>query len=439
VNKNPQDPDGVPARSGLFRHGNFVLLWIGETTSGLGNSLATLALPLIAVLSLHSSTFGVAVLGASVWMPWLVLGLPAGAWVDRLPLRPLMIICDLLAAALFVSVPIAWWLHVLTLGYLIVVGLLTGAISVFFSTAYHVYVPTVITPDVLLAGNATLQGSESAAQVAGPGLAGLIARLFGAVGGLLIDAVTFLVSALCLAFVRGRVADPEPEVQPGTLRAQIAEGLRFVTRDQYLRAFVTYGALGNVTLAGYEAIQVVYLVRTLGASSLTVGLLISVASVGGVFGSLLVGPAVKRFGTARSVLVLQLGAAPFGLLIPLAGRGWMLSLFAIGTMVPIAAVMAANVILNSFRQTYCPPRLLGRVVSTTMVMNFGALPVGALLGGWCGMAFGLRPTMWIMMIGFVLVGLVLFNGPIRKVRDLPTEPPSAGTRGESVTALDALS
>ena len=243
-----------------------------------------------------------------------------GAWVDRLPLRPLMIICDLVAAALFISVPIAWWLDLLSLPYLLAVGLLTGATSVFFSTAYHVYLTSVLTADELMAGNTTLQGSESAAQVAGPGLAGLITRGFGAVGGLLVNAVTFLVSAVCLSLIRGTLTEREPEEQPGSLLAQISQGLRFVLRDQYLRAFVTYGALGNVTLAGYEAIQVVYLIRTLGASSLVVGILIAAGSLGGVLGSLLVGPVVKRFGSARGVLVRQLGAAPFGLLIPLAGR-----------------------------------------------------------------------------------------------------------------------
>jgi MFS family permease len=424
MNESQEDSSPPPARRSLLRHRNFLLLWIGETTSGLGNSLATLALPLIAVLSLHSSTFEVSVLGASVWVPWLVLGLPVGAWVDRLPLRPLMIVCDVVAAALFVSVPIAWWLDLLSLPYLVIVGVLTGTTSVFFSTAYHVYLPNLLTADELMAGNARLQGTESAAQIAGPGLAGLITRGFGAVGGLLVNAATFVVSALCLALIRGSLREREPEEHPGNLFRQITEGLRFVLRDRYLRAIVTYGALGNVTLAGYEAIQVVYLVRTLGASSLVVGVLIAAGSLGGVFGSLLVGPVVKRFGTARGMLVLQLGAAPFGLLIPLAGPGWKLAFFAVGTMVPIAGVMAANVILNSFRQTYCPPRLLGRVVSSTLVINFGALPVGALLGGLFGTVFGLRPTMWIMMVGFILTGLVLFTGPIRRVRDLPTEPPA---------------
>jgi MFS family permease len=408
---------------GLFRKRNFLLLWTGETASGIGNSLAIVALPLIAVLDLQSSTFGVSVLNAAVWVPWLVLGLPVGAWVDRLPARSVMIVCDVLAAALFISVPVVWWTHALSLGYLVTVAMLTGATAVFFSTAYHVYLPSLLSADELVDGNATLQVSESATQIAGPGLAGIVARAFGAVSGLLINAASFLISAICLLGIRAAPRERAVTENPGTLREQISEGVRFVARDPYLRQIVSFGALTNVMLAGYEAIQVVYLVRTLGASPLVVGILIAVSSVGGVLGALLVGPLIRRLGTARGMLVAQLGAAPFGLLLPLARPGGGLVLFALGTLMIIAGVVASNVILNSFRQTYCPPRLLGRVVATTLVVNYGALPVGALLGGLLGALVGLRPTMWITMVGLILTGLVLVFGPIRKVRDLPTEPP----------------
>jgi MFS family permease len=408
---------------GLFRKRNFLLLWTGETASGIGNGLAIVAMPLIAVLELQSSTFGVSVLNAAIWVPWLVLGLPVGAWVDRLPARPVMIACDVLAAALFISVPVLWWTHSLSLGYLVTVAMLTGATAVFFSTAYHVYLPSLLSAEELIDGNSTLQASESATQIAGPGLAGIFARAFGAVSGLLINAISFLISAVCLLGIRATPREREVAENPGTLREQISEGVRFVAHDPYLRQIVTWGALTNVMLAGYEAVQVVYLIRTLGASPLVVGILIAGSSLGGVLGALIVGPVVRRFGTARGMLLAQLSTAPFGLLIPLAQPNGGLVLFVAGTLMIIAGVVAGNVILNSFRQTYCPPRLLGRVVATTLVVNYGALPVGALLGGVLGTLVGLRPTMWITMVGLVLTGLILVAGPIRRVRDLPAEVP----------------
>lgn len=341
MNQNPEDTRWRRRR--LFRNRNFLLLWVGESTSALGNSLATLALPLIAVFALDASTFEVSLLAASVWVPWLIMGLPVGAWVDRLPTRPLMIVCDVVAATLFVSVPVAWWLDLLSFGYLMTVGTLAGTTSVFFSTAFHVYLPTVISPKDLIQGNAILQGSESVVQVAGPGIAGLIARAFGAVTGMLVTTVTFLVSALCLLLVRATPVDREPEPDQGGLRQQIAEGLRFLARDEYLRPLVLYGACANLALAGYEAIQVVYLVRTLGADSLQVGLLVSAGSLGGVLGALAVGPVTRHLGTARGLLVVKLAAAPFGLLIPLAGPQWWMLLFAVGTMMPIAGTIVANI------------------------------------------------------------------------------------------------
>lgn len=402
---------------------NFRLLWLGETTSGLGNSLATLILPLIATLTLQSSVFEVSLVAASAWVPWIFLGLPVGAWVDRLPLRPIMIACDLISALLFASVPLVWWLGFLSLPYLLMVSLLAGAASVFFSTAYHVYIPSLLTEQQLLSGNAKLQGAGSVAQVAGPGLAGPLAKLVGTVPSLLFNAATFLVSALCLSLIRGKAVDREPqESEPGSLLQQIQKGVKFVVRDRSLRPLVIYGALGNVMLMGYEAIQVPYLVRTLGASSVTVGLLVGCASIGGVLGSLLVTPVTKRFGTVRGLFVFLLGTVPFGLLIPLAGTGWQIVLFGFGVLIPVAGVVASNIILNAFRQTYCPPRLLGRVVSGTMFINLGALPVGAVLRGVLGSVVGLRPTMWIMMTGLIAVGAVLFFSPVRGTRDLPTKP-----------------
>lgn len=424
----PPNAEARTTKRGLLRNRNFVLLWIGETTSVLGNSMATVALPLIAVFELHASTFEVSLLFAAVWAPWLVLGFPAGAWVDRLPLRPLMIICDLVAAAVFAAVPVLHLAGLLTLPYLLVVALLAGSTSVFFTTAYHVIVPRLLPADMRIEGNARLQGSEEVAQIAGPGLAGPVARVFGPVMALLINSLTFLVSLVCLTLIRLEPAPRDEAARPGTMRGQIAEGLSFVGRDKYLRPLVLQCWLMNLMLAGFEAVQVIYLVRTLGAGPTLVGFLFAAGSVGGVLGAVLVRPIVGRLGTGRGLLLIQLVALPFGLLIPLAGPGWGLTLYALGSMVIIAGVVAGNVIMDTFRQAYCPPRLLGRVVASSTAVNYSALPLGALAGGLLGSVVDLRVTMWIAMGGLALTGLVLLTSPIRTVRNLPTRPP--GSRGD---------
>jgi len=409
-------------RGEILRQHNFRLLWLGETTSAVGTSISRVALPLVAVVTLQASALQVSALTAAAWLPWLVIGLPAGAWVDRLPRRRVMQACNIGSLLLLLSVPIAAWSGTLTIGHLLVVALLTGVASVFFQTAYQVYLPAVVRAGDLTEANAALQGSESVAQVAGPGLAGLLAQLAGAVAGLVADAVSFLVSTVCLVFIHAQDEATEDEARSTSLRGQIADGLRFVRADPYLRVLTVFGATSNLALTGYQAILVVFLVRDVGVSPGGVGLLISGMSVGGVVGAAGAGAVARHFGTARGMLACELVGAPFALLIPLARPGLGLLYVVMGGIGVGAGVVSGNVIKSSFRQTYTPRHLLGRVIVTMQFLNYGTIPLGALLAGLLAGNVGLRPTMWIMASGVTLATLVLLIGPIRHQRDLPTSP-----------------
>ncbi|GII64837.1 MFS transporter [Sphaerisporangium krabiense] len=415
---------------GVLAQRDFRLLWTGETASQLGNSITVVALPLIAVVSLGASSTAVGVLAAAVWLPWLIVGLPAGAWVDRVRKRPFMIACDLVSAAVFVSVPVAAWLGVLTLGQLIAVALISGTAATCFYPAYHAYVRTVLDGRDLMEGNAKLHGSETATQFAGPGAAGLLAQAFGAATALLADALTFLISAFCLH--RIRVAEPPPAPREGRdpLGRQIAEGLRFVGRDRYLRPIVTWGAVTNLALMGYQAVQVVFLVRTVGLNPATVGVLLSTGSVGGIVGALVTTRVTRRVGTARGLLLLQLTTAPFALLMPMAGPGPRMLLFGLGGFFVGIGIAVANIVVGSFRQAYCPPHMLGRVVATAMAIGHSMIPLGSLLGGVLGDVVGYRGAMWIMTGVLAVCWLILALSPMRKERDLPEtyepEPALAG-------------
>ncbi len=189
---------------GLLWHRDFRLLWFGETISQVGNAMAVVAVPLLAVTVLHASTFMVSALVAAAWLPWLLIGLPAGAWVDRLPCRAVMVTCDATSTALYASVPAAAWLGVLTIAQLLAVALLGGAASVFFNTAQQAYLPSLVAGEQLVEGNAKLAGSTSAARLGGPGLAGLVAQALSVVTALLFNAASFLVSAACLLGIRHR-------------------------------------------------------------------------------------------------------------------------------------------------------------------------------------------------------------------------------------------
>ncbi|MEU8759667.1 MFS transporter [Streptomyces sp. NPDC048659] len=406
-------------------HRNFRLLLVGETTSKLGISVTSVLLPLVAVTTLHASPFMMGVLTAAPWLPWLVLGLPAGAWVDRLAPRPVMLVCNAVSAAVFVSVPVTWWLGALTMGHLLAAALIEGAASVFFSTAYSSYLPLLVPRGELMGRNAQLQAGDQAARVAGPGLGGLIAQTAGGVPGLLLNAATFLVSSLCLMAIRGAAPRPAPAPRRPLAR-EIADGLRFVTGDPWVRAVTGFGAAVNLAMAGFQAVQIVFLVRTLGVGSDTLGWLVSCGGLGGVLGGLAAGRLARRLGSARALLVVQFTAAPFGLLAPFAGPGPRLGFFVAGTVVMFAGVVACNVVIVSFRQAYCPPELLGRVTATTLFLNYGTIPLGALLGGSLASLLGARTTLWAVTAALIAAGGFLLVGPLRGLRDLPGAPATEG-------------
>ncbi|MGH9105500.1 MAG: MFS transporter [Acidimicrobiales bacterium] len=405
-----------------MRQRSFRQLWVGETTSSFGNVITSLALPLVAVRALHAGAFTVGALYACTWAPWLVIGLPAGAWVDRLECRRLMLASDATSALALVSVPLAAWSGVLSLAQLFAAAAVAGTSSVFFSTAYGVYLRCLVPTDELVEANAKLQGSRSVARVAGPGAAGLLAQALGAASGLAADALTFAVSATCLLSIRPREPRPRPGRARPHLWADIAAGLRLVAEDPYFRALMAEGALGNLALAGWQSLEVVFLVRTVGVSSLAVGILLAVMGVGGACGAFAARPLSRGLGSGRALLACSIGTAPFGLLVPLAGPGPRLLLFGFGGAVVSAGLVASNVIVRSFRQSYCPPPLLGRLTATMSFLAYGAIPLGSLAAGALGSLLGARSALWAMVSTFAVSSLALLVGPVCRYRDLPVSP-----------------
>jgi MFS family permease len=397
---------------------DFRLLWFGQTVSWLGTATTQVAAPLVAVTTLHASAFQVGLLGAAVWLPWVLVGIPAGTLVDRLPRRPILVTCDLVSAVLLVSAPVAAWLGLLTITQLIVVAFLAGAAEVFSATAGQVFLPTVLPADQLAAGNARLQGGASAAQVAGPGLAGLLAHLGGPVTALVADAASFLVSAAAtLGFKARDRCTPDPGHE--SLAAAARVGLRFLARDPYLRVMASAGSAANFALTAYQTVLILFLVREVGLGVGAIGLLLSVASLGGVAGAALSGPVARRLGSARGLFALEVASGLSALLIPLTTGGAGLAWLVFGNAGVAAFVVAGNVIGASFRQRYCPAELLGRVTATMRMVNYGTMPVAAVVAGVLATAVGLRTTMWIGTAGVVAAALLLLVGPLTRSRDLP--------------------
>ena len=420
----PDDsPDGTGPRSahrpaGLLWHRDFRLLWIGESVSGIGTAMAAVGMPLLATAVLHASTFAVATLTAASYLPWLVIGLPAGVWVDRLPSRTLMISCDVISALLYASLPVAGWLHVLGIRQLIAVALLAGCANVFFATAYRVYLPSLVKPDNLVEANAKLQGSTSVANICGRSAAGITAQAVGYASALLVNAVSFLVSLGCLLSIRGAKPRRQPAARSTTIRAEIASGISFIAHDPYLRPLTLYGTIANLAYSGSTALVVVFLVRVVGLSPATTGLLLAVSGIGGVLGALIARRLAQWLGTARAVLAASIGTSTFALLIPLTSAGARVAYFAIGSTVVATGIVTAGIIIGSFQQAYCPPGMLGRVSASMRFLVFGGIPLGALLAGGLATALGTRNALWTILALYVLSGLLLLTPAIWSQRNL---------------------
>jgi predicted MFS family arabinose efflux permease len=397
---------------------DFRLFWTGESISEVGNSVTIVVLPLVAIETLHTSTFIVTVLNATVWLPWLIIGVPAGAWVDRLPPRSVMLTCDAISLLCYASVPVAAWLGVLTVAQLIAVTLIAGASTVFFSTAYQVLLPGIVDSGDLTEGNARLMGSREVTQIGGPGLGGLLAQAAGPVAGLLADAASFAVSFACLTVIRPRSRRSGSPAAGGALH-----GLRFAWRDPYLRSLAAFSALANLALTGVDALIVVFLVRTVGLSAGVAGLTVAAFGVGGVLGAIVARPLGDRFGTARTMVIADAGGLAFSLLLPLTHAGPRLAFAVIAEVFAAGGVVIGNIIGVSFQQSYVPPNLLGRVSSATRTAAFATMPVGSLLAGALATALGVRAALWVLTGLISTSGLLYLATPMRRLRDLPAHPP----------------
>ena len=408
--------------NGLLRQRNFRLFWIGETVNQLGSAMALTGVPLLAVLFLRATVFEVGALTAAAYLPWLVIGLPAGAWVDRLPPRPVMIGCDAASAVLYASVPVAYATGVLTIGQLLLVQLLAGAANVVFTTAYQVNLPSLVKAEELAEGNAKLQASSSAAALGGRGLSGVVTQAVGATAAVAFNAASFLVSAACLLAIRAPEPRPASPRQVSTLRRDVTEGAALVARDPYLRPLALFGGLANFALDAFAALVVVFLVQVIGLGAGLAGLLTALPGLGGLLAAAMTRPVIAKIGTARGLLLATAGALPFALLIPLAGAGPRLAFYVAGVLVTATGVSMGNIITATFRQLYCPRGTLGRVTATMRFLTNGTSPFGALAGGALGTWLGARDALWIAASVLAVSGTLLLGRAFTRDQDLPAAP-----------------
>jgi MFS family permease len=401
----------------LLRDRDFRGLFLADTASQAGAQVLVLALPLVAVSALHASAVQLGVLAACQTVAFVVIGLPAGALVDRLRKRVVMIVSDGARALALVSVPVAWWLDALTIYQLCAVAVVLGVFTVFFDVAYQSYLPHLVERERLVEGNSALEVVRTVAQLGGPSAGGYLIQFLTAPFALVATVAGFAWSALLLTTIRRPEARQEP--RRARLVKEITEGVRFVLGHRLLRRIAGCTATANLFSALAQPMILLLLARELGLGAGTIGLLMAAGGLGGLIGALVTARLVRLLGQGPTMWLAIAVPAPLMFVLPWLAADWRLALFALQELALGAGTVAYNVTQLSFRQTITPEPLLGRMTATVRFFVWGTLPVGGLLGGVLGEVIGVRNTLLVAACGSCLAFLWVITSPMRTMRELP--------------------
>lgn len=402
--------------TGVLRNPDFLRFLSSHVANELGANVARVALPLVAVVILHASPLEVGALSALQTTAFLLIGLPAGVWVDRMRKRRVMMGADLARFLLLGSIPLAEALGLLSIQMMFAVALLAGAAQVFNDVADQTYLPDLVHRENLSNGNAKLETVRSAGMLAGPSLGGVLVELLGAPRTLLATALASLGSLLFLGTIKE--PDREPHLtERGGLTRGIGEGLTFVWRDRLLRMIVVTTAYTNLCINGVLGLSVLFLSDVVKLQPGVIGVLLMSGAVGGLLGGFTSGYLIRKYGTARVMFLAMVISSPFGLLLPMTHADWRVCFFTITSIGLSWGAMLYNVGQVTYRQTVAPEHLLGRVNATVRFVVWGTMPIGALLGGLLAQHLGVRDALWVLM-SLRLVGfLPLLFSPLPYLRD----------------------
>ena len=407
----------------LSRYRDFRWLFTGNSVSLLGSGVTTVALPLTAVVYLHASTAQMGVLGAVALLPHLVLGLPAGVWVDRTSYRRVLVLADLTQTLLLGSVPVLGVLGVLRVWQLYAVAVLAGACNLFETVTAQSFTPRLVPRQQLLPANSTLMVSRATVGTTGAALGGILVSLLTAPVAIAADAASFLLAGLCKARIRTPGLAAVEDRPRGQLRAEIREGLRVIFGHEIIRAATLASTVGALAGQMQAVILVLYLVRGLGLSGALVGAVIAVGGAAGIPGALQAVRITERIGPGPAFITGMLLASSGGLVLAVASRPLVLALviLVIAQALRGAGPALYGVNQQTFRQALIPPIALSRANATWRFLVYGMQPIGALLGGLAGSALGLRATLIISSAAMLLGTAIAYASPLRTLRELPSQ------------------
>jgi MFS family permease len=419
----------------LWRDGNFLTMWGGQALSQFGSQIQELAIPVFAVLVLNATEFEVGVLSAAGVAAFLVVGLPAGAWIDRMRKRHVMIWADAVRAVALATLPLLWWLGALQMWHLYAVALVIGIATVFFDVSYQSLIPSLVRSSQIAEANGKLQATYELANIAGPGIGGWMIGILTAPIAILTTVGTYLISLVALLFTKDR-EQPRSDDDHAPILHEIWEGLRFVFTERLLRRIVATTGTSNFFNTISMTMLPIFLLRELGLSPASMGVILSLGAVGGLVGAIATPHIVRWIGEARAIPVSAVGFSVIAVFLPVAAMvpSVAFPLLVAQGFVGSFTVLLYNITQVTFRQRITPPRLLGRMNASVRFVVWGVMPVAALLSGALGTWLGVVPTMWIGAIGQLLAVLFVIIGPFWAMRDLPDVRPELApaerTRGD---------
>jgi MFS family permease len=403
----------------------FWQFFTASSISSAGTAVTTVALPLAAVELLHASSFEVSWLTAATYTAWLLIGLPAGVIVQRLPLRGTQVAMDLIRAAALASIPVAAWAGVLSIIQLVLAALIVGMCSVVFDVGNSTFLPFIVSREQLTARNSLMSGSAAVTQLGGPSIGGVLVQLFTAPVALVADVASYLASAALLVSLP-RPRQPRPGGDRVSTLSLIKDGCWYVLRHPMIGPCTLCVTIGNFVSGGLLALFPVFLVRTLGAPPWLVGVLFASEGLGTLAGAALTPRLARWAGTARAVVIAESVSAVLALAMPTARDTWGYVVFAFGSAGLASGVVVASVLTRTYRQVAAPPELYPRVMATVRFISWGVIPFGALAAGATASALGNRTALLLLCLLNFGAPISLLASRVRKVRDLADGAPTPG-------------
>jgi len=415
----------------LWRHRDFAKIWSAATVSILGSQVTIIAVPFIALTMLGASVFQVSLLTAVEMLPFLLFTLPAGAWLDRVRRRPVLVAADIGRGVVLMSIPVAYVFHTLTMGQLYVVAFVAGTLTALFDVADQSYLPAILDRDDLVDGNAHLQVSYSVAQIGGPTLGGNLIAIIAAPIAITVDAISFFVSGGFISSIRRREEAPKRRLDesglPTSMRAEIAEGLGYVLGNRYLRPIAACTGISNLFAAALFSVFPVLIWRDLRLPPAFFGTVMGVASVGFLAGAGLSSRLPGAIGIGRTIAISASLGAPAFLLLTLTPASLDLAavtLF-VGWFVAGMSQVIYNVAQISLRQAITPSEMQSRMNATMRFIVWGTIPIGSLMGGAMATILPVRAALIFAALASFASAVPILLSPLRSLREMPASSEDA--------------